>query len=227
MNPKEYESAVADHFRKKGFEVELKGGTNDFGVDILAVKDSKRIAIQAKMFGKGRRKINHEMVLYLQGAKDYFGCDEAVLATDSELLPDAASVAAKLGIEVLFLDPATFNQDARNGRSSLFDQIWEHDIMPLQGKTLRTEKGTENRILTVDWSCLERVTSGGITQKIRIEIFQKVVSELEIRGEVTRDWINQQYQGRASSGICLVLSQSKLIRYWKNPARLVLDDSNK
>jgi restriction system protein len=50
--------------------------------------------------------------------------------------------------------------------------------MPLEGKTIKRINGTTNRILTVDWSGIERITSNGRKQKIGIEIFKKTINYL-------------------------------------------------
>ena len=105
---------------------------------------------------------------------------------------------------------------------SLADIIWEKYIMPLAGKTLTRDNGKTNRIVNVDWSGIERITSNGKHQKIGIEIFRFTMDRLFTTGRITRDEINQNYAKRASSGIVLILSQAPCFRLVKQPAALEL-----
>jgi restriction system protein len=174
MTPREFEEFVCDHYRNQSYKVELTSYTNDYGVDAIAVKGKQKIAVQAKMYGSSTRKINRQMVMELHGAKDFFDCTKAVIVTDGKLLPDALQVANKLKIEVLTLNatlPIKPKQSKKQARS--FDDIWEHYIIPLQGKTLVRSNGDTNKIIKVDWSGIERITSNGEKGKIKIEIFRQ------------------------------------------------------
>jgi Holliday junction resolvase-like predicted endonuclease len=194
MNPKQYEELVCQHFRNKGYEAKTTSYRNDYGVDVFATKGKEKIAIQAKMYSSGTRKINRQMVMELHGAKDYFDCTKAIIATDGVLLSDALEVANKLKIEVLNIPgslPLTSNKKTNNNRS--FEDIWEKYIIPLQGKTLAKETAETNQILKVNWSEVERLTSNGKKGKIKIEIFKQAINKLLTEGSITRDYINQNY----------------------------------
>lgn len=207
MDPREYEMFVCDYFRRKGYIAETTTYTNDYGVDIFATKGKDRLAIQAKMYGKDR-KINRQMLMELHGAKDYFDCSKAVLVTDGEILENAVRVAKKLNIEVIKLkrsEPLTSNPTLPNKIS--FEQIWKEYIFPLEGKNLTRGDGKTNEIVTVDWTQVLRRTSKGKLQKIQIEIFKLSINKLLLEGVITRDFINQNYVGRASSGVVLILAQ--------------------
>lgn len=220
MNPRQYEELVCEYFRKQGYKAEITPYSNDYGIDIFATKGKEKIAVQAKMYGGGRN-INRQAIMELYGAKDFFDCSKAVLATDGTLLPTAIIVAAKLKIEILYLDsfqslPKTTIKT--NGKT--FELIWEKYIIPLQGKTLTRGSGETNKILKVDWSGIERVTSNGNNGKIKIEIFKQSVNKLLADGFITRDEINQNYTGRASSGVILVLSQVPFFQLTDRPIGL-------
>lgn len=227
MTPQEYEQLVADHFRKRGYTTRATQYSGDYGVDVFAEKDGERLAIQAKMFGNTARKINREMVMQLHGAKDYFDCTKAIIATDGVFIDNALEVARKLGIEVVEIQPidpissVPVQQVALSAEVG-FDQIWESYIVPLQGRTLQRGNGETNRIVTVDWSGIERITSNGNRQKIQIEIFRKTVNHMLRVGSITRAEINDEYAKRASSGILLILSQVPLFECTTNPLGLRL-----
>jgi hypothetical protein len=226
MTPSQYEAMVAEYFRQKGYQVELTSYTNDYGVDCFASRGNERIAVQAKMYGRGTRSVNRMMVMELCGAMHYFDCTKAMLVTDGNLLPDAWQVAEKLGIEVVSL-PALQDagwQPTADDRPS-FDNVWQKYIVPLKGRTLERATGKSNTIVSVDWTGVKRITSTGQTQKIKIEIFRATITKLLTEGKVPKEWINDHYPGRASSGICLILSQVPEIQ-WDSQSKSLLWNPN-
>jgi Holliday junction resolvase-like predicted endonuclease len=221
MNPKQFEELVCEYFRQKGYEAKTTTYSNDYGVDVFATKGKEKIAVQAKMYGSGTRKINRQMVMELHGAKDYFDCTKAVIATDGVLLPDALQVAQKLKIEILSIDASkAFTKPKKNNNDKTFEGIWEKYIIPLQGKTLTRESGETNQIVKVNWSEVERITSNGNKGKIKVEIFKQAINKLLTDGSITRDYINQNYVGRASSGVILILSQVPFFQLTDRPTGL-------
>jgi len=59
--------------------------------------------------------------------------------------------------------------------------------------------------------------------KIKVEIFKQAINKLLADGSITRDYINQNYVGRASSGVILILSQVPFYRLTENPTGLKYD----
>lgn len=221
MNPKQFEELVCEHFRLKGYEAETTSYSNDYGVDVFATKGKEKIAVQAKMYGSGTRKINRQMVMELHGAKDYFDCTKAVIATDGVLLSDALEVAQKLKIDILTIDVSTaLIKPKKSNTDKTFEGIWEKYIIPLEGKTLTRDSGETNKIVKVNWSEVERITSNGNKGKIKIEIFKQAINKLLTDGSITRDYINQNYVGRASSGVILILSQVPFFQFTDRPTGL-------
>lgn len=221
MTPKQFEELVCEHFRSKEYKAEATSYSNDYGVDVFATKGKEKIAVQAKMYGGGTRKINRQMVMELHGAKDYFDCTKAVIATDGILLADALEVAKKLKIEILNIDSSVpFKIKKPSTSDKTFDSIWENHIIPLQGKILTRDSGETNEILKVNWSEVERLTSNGNKGKIKVEIFKQAINKLLTDGSITRDYINQNYVGRASSGVILILSQVPFFKLTDKPTGL-------
>ena len=105
-------------------------------------KGKEKIAIQAKMFGGSTRPINRQMVMELHGAKDYFDCTKAIVATNGKIIDNALEVANKLKIEFLNI-PAIRNSNntKRTTKSNSFENIWEKYVMPLEGKTIKRLDG--------------------------------------------------------------------------------------
>jgi len=225
MNPRQFEEFVCQHFRQQGYKTELTTYSNDYGIDGFAIKGKHKIAIQSKMYGHSTRKINRQTVMELHGAKDFFDCTKAVIATDGTFLKDALVVAEKLKIEILYLNQmqkstSTIITTTKNKNDKTFEQIWEDYIIPLQGKILTRNSGETNQIIKADWSEIERKTSNGNNGKIKIEIFKQAVNRLLTDGSITRDYINQNYVGRASSGIILILSQVPFFKLTEKPTGL-------
>lgn len=221
MTPKQFEHYVCDQFIMDGYTAETTSFSNDYGVDIIAVKENERLAIQVKMYGASSRKINRQMVMELHGAKDYFDCNSAVIATDGIMMKDAEDVAEKLKIRILYFNKAELKSlSTPSVATSFFDEIWEH-IYPLKGKQLILPNGQANKITNVDWSGIERITSNGKPGIIKIEIFKYAVSILTKEGIITRDEINQNYIGRASSGVILILSAVPYFKPCKKPTGLI------
>ena len=77
--------------------------------------------------------------------------------------------------------------------------------------------GKINKIEKVDWSGVQRITSNGKPQKIKIEIFKMTINHLLKNGEITRSYINQEYQDRASSGIVLILGNTDIFEITSRP----------
>ena len=207
---------MAADYAAQGYDVDLRGGTSDWGIDIIAARRRERLGIQVKMY-RGSRPVNRRQVFELYGAARYFDCTSAVMATDGVLDPDAAAAAAKLGIAVWRpTGPASslVGASGRAAQSSVaapslpsFEQLWEARVMPLAGQTLAFDSGQTNRITSVDWGGVHRTTSTGRRNKIPIEPFIWAIQRVRERGYVTRAEINEQFEGRYSSGVTLILAQ--------------------
>lgn len=241
MTPYEFENLVCEYYRSKGYKAEVTPYSGDYGVDVFAVKGKEKIAVQAKMYGSSSRKVNRQTIMELYGAAAYFDCTGCVLATDGDIMPDAQEVADKLKIKVLYLKGNTGSGFIASGNASVsktthtvkstntvkdtrnvFDILWSKYIFPLKGKTLTRVSGRSNTISSVDWSGVGRITSNGCLQKIKIEAFRYAVNRILENGHVTRDDINQNYTGRASSGIVLILSQIPDFELTNRPSGLKL-----
>ena len=221
MRPDEYEHIVAEYFEQKGYLTKVSQYSNDYGVDVFATKGKVKIAIQAKMFGNSTRPINRQMVMELHGVKDYFDCTKAVIATNGRIIDNALEVANKLKIDILQIPAIKTSRKSKTQRTSgKFETIWEKYVMPLEGKTIKRDNGETNKIVKVDWSGIERITSNGRKQKIKIEIFKKTINHLLKHREITRTFINEEYKDRASSGIVLILSNTGFFELTKRPIGL-------
>lgn len=221
MRPDEYEHIVAEYFELKGYKTTVSQYSNDYGVDVFATKSKEKIAIQAKMFGGSTRPINRQMVMELHGAKDYFDCTKAIIATNGQIIDNALEVAKKLKIEIIKIPAVrTSTKSKKSKNTNSFENIWEKYVMPLEGKSIKRPDGKTNKIEKVDWSGIQRITSNGKPQKIKIEIFKKTINHLIRNGEITRTYINEEYKDRASSGIVLILGNTGIFEITNRPTGL-------
>ena len=228
MNPQEFEKHVGNLFRKDKYEIQYTPASGDNGVDIFAVKGDEKIAIQVKQYGGSTRKVNRQMIRELHGAKDYYDCTKAIMATDGELMADAKEVAEKLGIEVLYIKDydqsqidfsheSISNEKNVNSTPQSFDWAWEKYIVPLVGKEISLAKGGKNKIVKVSKAGITRITSNGNVNKIDIEIFNFAYTKVMSSGYVSRDEINQSYPKRGSSGVIAILKEIPFIELTELP----------
>lgn len=235
MTPKEYEDYVGTLYAEQGYEVTVSPLSNDWGIDVIAIKGDEKIGVQAKMYGSSKRSVNRHVIMELYGAAAYQDCTKAVLATDGDVRRDARNVAEKLGIGILYTSAEikspevieTTTEVSHNGtRKGIlsFDEAWKKYIFPLKGTTLYNSRGS-NRILSVDWGGIKRITSksNGKIKRIGIEGFRLAYNELIKRGCVSREYINQEYDKKCSSGIVLVLSQIPYIDKTEAPIGLKIN----
>ena len=223
MNSRQFEELVCRHFQMQEYKTSLTSQSGDYGVDVFAIKGTEKIAIQAKMYGGSTRKINRETMMKLYGAKAYFDCSKAIIATNGKILEDAIEVANKLDIEIIYLETnlpiSKFEVNSKINYTD-FATIWEKYILPLEGQTLSRDNEKSNKIVKVDWSGIKRISSKNKPGNINIEIFKEAVNKLLTEGFITRDYINQNYLGRASSGVILILSQVPFFKLTDRPKGL-------
>lgn len=224
MTPRQYEIYAAQTFTEKGYEVVLTPQSNDYGVDFFATKSEEKIAVQVKMYGD-TRVINRKAVMELYGAKAFFDCTAAKIITDGVVRKDAVKVAEKLKIEVLYLTPdegfitETINMEVPEND---FFEVWKSHIIPLAGTTLYNSQGKPNKLTKIDYTGIERITGNGKSGSIPIEIFRQTYNRIVENGKITRDEINQEFTGRASSGVVLILAQIPFFELQTNPITLIL-----
>ncbi len=84
LDPYEFEAYVATVFRKKGYKVELRGGSGDKGVDLIVESDAlgKRAIVQCKRY---RNKIGPDTVRELYGTLMHERVAHAFLVTTAEI----------------------------------------------------------------------------------------------------------------------------------------------
>lgn len=98
MDGWEFENYVAEVLTRNGYShVEVTRGSGDQGVDILAMKDEESYAIQCKHY---ESKISNKAVQEAYAGAQFYGCDVAVVLTNSWFTPSAEELGDDIGVEL-------------------------------------------------------------------------------------------------------------------------------
>lgn len=98
MDGHDFEQFTANLLRKLGYErVEVTPGSGDQGVDVIAVKDGKRYAIQCKRYAQ---KLGNKPVQEVFAGKTIYGCSVAVVLTNNYFTEGAKEAAKATGVEL-------------------------------------------------------------------------------------------------------------------------------
>lgn len=104
MTGQEYEDYVADVLRQQGFcEIERTAVTGDYGVDLIARHGRHRYAVQCKYYSGG---VGGFAVQEAVAGMAYYGCEKALVVTNSYLTKNAHALAKANGVDVIeHVDP--------------------------------------------------------------------------------------------------------------------------
>lgn len=93
MDGYSFEKWCAELLRKNGYtNVEVTPGSGDQGVDVIAVKDGIRYAIQCKCYSSD---LGNTPVQEVRSGKDFYDCDVAVVMTNRYFTKGAKQLAEK------------------------------------------------------------------------------------------------------------------------------------
>lgn len=96
MDGHDFEYFCADILRKNGFSnVEVTPGSGDQGVDILAVKDGIRYAVQCKNYAT---TLGNTSVQEVNAGKTFYNCHVGVVMTNSTFTNGAIALAEATGV---------------------------------------------------------------------------------------------------------------------------------
>jgi HJR/Mrr/RecB family endonuclease len=91
----EFEDFLAAVFQELGYRVETTKVTGDQGVDLIVSKDGRKVAIQAK--GYPGTTVGNKAVQEAHTGMTFYGCQAAVVITNSTYTSGARELAAKVG----------------------------------------------------------------------------------------------------------------------------------
>jgi len=99
MNGYEYELACAEYLRKKGFrDVSVTQASRDQGADIIAFRKKEKCAVQCKYY---QSPVGNKAVQEVYAAATYYGCDRAIVMTNSTFTKGAIELAESLHVELM------------------------------------------------------------------------------------------------------------------------------
>lgn len=119
MNGHQFEYYCAELLKRNGYRnVKVTPGSGDNGVDILAERDGFSYAIQCKCYSK---KLGNKAAQEAFSGCTYYGCDKAVVLTNSYFTEPAKDAARKTGVilwdrdTLLALDRVAYPSNAAYG----------------------------------------------------------------------------------------------------------------
>ena len=125
---RKFEFLAGEYLKQEGFEIEVTKGVADWGVDVFAEKDGVKYAVQAKMYGDCKTKINRRMMMELYGVMRYFDCQRAMMIYNGQMMPDSVKVAEKLDIQLVYIDQHQLDEPCSeidlSETEQTFDTIW-------------------------------------------------------------------------------------------------------
>lgn len=97
MTGTQFEEYLAAHFQNLGYKVEHIGQSGDYGADLILHKDGNSIVVQAKRY---QEKVGVKAVQEVISAKEYYGCHNAMVVTNSFFTPNAVQMATQCNVEL-------------------------------------------------------------------------------------------------------------------------------
>lgn len=98
MNGWEFERWSATWLQRHGFEnVTVTSGSGDYGIDVIAYKNNVKYGIQCKKY-KGN--VGWHAVEEAKAGAEYWGCQKAVVMTNSFFTKQAIHGASRIGVEL-------------------------------------------------------------------------------------------------------------------------------
>ena len=96
-----FEEFLAEVLREHGYQAQLTKASSDQGVDVIATRGQRRIAIQAKGYPSGS-SISNDVVLKVVGGMKFYNCNLCAVITNSHFTR-AAEQAAQ-GVSCYLID---------------------------------------------------------------------------------------------------------------------------
>jgi restriction endonuclease Mrr len=94
-NGYEFENYIAGLLERNGYGVKITPKSGDYGVDVIAEKNTKRYAIQCKLHSK---PVGVKAVQEVASGRDFYNCDTAIVATSNTFTPNAETLAQKTNV---------------------------------------------------------------------------------------------------------------------------------
>lgn len=103
MDANQFEIAVAETLKENGYNTNKTKATSDRGVDVIAIKDGEKFAVQCKFYSSNN-KVSSPEVQQVSGLLSNPQFDHAVIITTSSFTDEARQIAANRGVELVQSD---------------------------------------------------------------------------------------------------------------------------
>jgi restriction system protein len=98
MSGTEFENYVAARLRRAGWQVTFTSMTGDYGVDLIAEKDGKSVAIQCKRHGNS---VGVAAVQQVVAGARHHGCTKSIVVSNQEFTQAAKQLAFTHGCQLI------------------------------------------------------------------------------------------------------------------------------
>lgn len=220
---RKFEFLAGEYLKQEGFEIEVTKGVADWGVDVFAEKDGVKYAVQAKMYGDCKTKINRRMMMELYGVMRYFDCQRAMVIYNGQMMPDAVKVAEKLDIQLVYIDQHQLDEPCSeidlSETEQTFDTIW-NDISTLAGKTITNSRGTAYQIVCVTDGDITYTNKSGHQMREKADLFRQIVGYICQYGSIQQCQLRGEFGTYASAFISTVFANIPSCEVILNPTTI-------
>ncbi|MCR5236922.1 MAG: restriction endonuclease [Lachnospiraceae bacterium] len=99
MSGVEFEEWLQVMYKRHGYRARLTPASGDYGADlIVTAHDGTKTAIQAKRY---RNAVGEAAVQQIIAAREYYGCDNAMVVTNSFYTRAATELASRTGVKLI------------------------------------------------------------------------------------------------------------------------------
>lgn len=100
-NPYDFEKQCANLLKECGWDANTTPKSSDQGVDVIATKNGKTVAIQCKLYSQ---PVGNKAVQEVNTGKSYYKADFAVVVSNNTYTTSARQLANNCGVLLLFYD---------------------------------------------------------------------------------------------------------------------------
>lgn len=101
LSPAEFESACAESLERSGWATRLTKSTGDQGIDIIASKPKKQVAVQCKLYSK---PVGNKAVQEALAGKSFIEAEFACVVSNSKFTRSAKELASTTGVILLHFE---------------------------------------------------------------------------------------------------------------------------
>ncbi len=226
-----YEFYAAKYLEKLGYQTDVTNAVGDWGVDVFAIKNGIKYAVQVKMYGTSKTKISRKDIMELYGAAAYFDCQAGVVIYNGKVNEDTIKIAQKLNIEMIYLDLKDVEEKISENEQIIdeeysFRNVWMNYVKPLEFRKISNGKGLSYEIGNVTDGYIEIYSQHQNKNRIKIDEFKWIIDRIKHYGEAYSIDLRNELKSRHSSMVTLVFANIPLFNVTYNPRRITFSDYN-